>query len=206
MSERKVVVAASRLILGPALSVALAAAIGFLPATATAQVLYGSVTGNIVDGTGASVPGATITIIDEATGLTLTAVTDAAGVYTIRNVTGGTYTLRASLQGFKEFVQTGIPVAAGSIVRVNGHLEIGALSESVTVTTEATLLKTDKADVSVDLKPADVTNLPLNQYRNYQYLMNLVPGSTPPEFQNAQTDTPNARCRSTSTVPTGITT
>ena len=94
------------------------------------------------------------------------------------------------LQGFKEFVQTGIPITAGGIVRINGRLEVGALSESVTVTTEAAVLKTDKSDVSVDLKPADVVNLPLNQYRNYQYLMNLVPGATPPEFQNAQTDTP----------------
>jgi hypothetical protein len=76
------------------------------------------------------------------------------------------------------------------ILRINGRLEIGQLSESVTVTTEAVLLKTDKADVSVDLRPEDVVNLPLNQYRNYQYLMNLVPGATPPQFQNAQTDTP----------------
>ena len=64
------------------------------------------------------------------------------------------------------------------------------MTESVNVTTEATVLKTDKADVSVDLRPEDVVNLPLNQYRNYQYLMNLVPGATPPQFQNAQTDTP----------------
>lgn len=165
-------------------------AICILPATAAAQTLYGSITGNVVDGSGAAVPGAAISIKDEATGLELTTVTDSGGTYTIRNVTSGTYTLRAALQGFKEFVQTGIPIAAGSIVRINGRLEVGALSESVTVTTEAAALKTDKADVSVDLKPADVINLPLNQYRNYQYLMNLVPGATPPEFQNAQTDTP----------------
>ena len=118
-----------------------------------------------------------------------------AGNYTIRNIPGGTYTLKATLQGFKEFVQTGIPVTAGSIVRINGRLEIGALSESVTVMTETAILKTDKADVSVDLKPEDVVNLPLNQYRNYQYLMNLVPGATPPEFQNAQTDTPGRALR-----------
>jgi hypothetical protein len=98
--------------------------------------------------------------------------------------------MKAVLQGFKEFVQTGIPITAGSIVRINGKLEVGTLSESVTVTTEAVILKTDKADISTDLRPEDVTNLPLNQYRNYQYLMNLVPGATPPEFQNAQTDTP----------------
>ena len=73
---------------------------------------------------------------------------------------------------------------------MQAKLEVGALTESVTVTTEAALLKTDKADVSVNLKPADVVNLPLNQYRNYQGLMNLVPGATPVGFQNAQTDTP----------------
>lgn len=179
-----------RLLLESGIAVALAATIWLLPTTAAAQALYGSMTGTILDGTGAAVPGAAVSIKDEATGLALSAVTDSAGTYTIRNITGGTYTLRASLQGFKEFVQTGIPVTAGGIVRINGHLEIGALSESVTVTTEAAVLKTDKSDVSVDLKPADVVNLPLNQYRNYQYLMNLVPGATPPEFQNAQTDTP----------------
>ncbi len=178
-----------RLLFQSALAVGLAVALG-LPATAAAQVLYGSVTGTIVDTSGAAVPGATVNIKDEATGLALSTVTDSTGSYTIRNVTGGTYTLRATLQGFKEFVQTGVPITAGGIVRINGRLEIGALSESVTVTTEAAILKTDKSDVSVDLKPADVVNLPLNQYRNYQYLMNLVPGATPPEFQNAQTDTP----------------
>jgi outer membrane receptor protein involved in Fe transport len=172
------------------MAVALAAAIGLLPVPAAAQALYGGLTGTIADGSGAAVPGATVTIKNEDTGLELTAVTDETGTYTIRNVAGGTYTLKASLQGFKEFVQTGIPIIVGGIARINGRLEIGALTESVTVTTEATVLKTDKADVSVDLRPEDVTNLPLNQYRNYQYLMNLVPGATPPVFQNAQTDTP----------------
>ena len=78
----------------------------------------------------------------------MTSVTDETGTYTIRNVAGGTYTLKATLQGFKEFVQTGVPIVVGNIVRVNGHLEVGALAESVTVTSEAVLLKTDKASIS----------------------------------------------------------
>ena len=179
-----------RLLLPAALIAAAAAAIVWLPLPADAQALYGSLTGTISDTSSAGVPGASVTIKNEDTGLELNATTDETGTYTIRNIAGGTYTLKAALQGFKEFVQTGIPITAGSIVRINGQLEVGALSESVTVTTEAVLLKTDKADVSTDLRPEDVTNLPLNQYRNYQYLMNLVPGATPPEFQNAQTDTP----------------
>ena len=191
MSERKVLDRECfRVLLEFAAAASLAVVLGLLPTTAAAQVLYGSMTGTITDASGAAIPGATVTIKDEQTGLALIAVTDSTGTYNIRNITGGTYTLRAALQGFKEFVQTGIPVTAGSAVRINGELQIGALSESVTVTTEAALLKTDKADVSTQLKPADVVNLPLNQYRNYQYLMNLVPGATPPEFQNAQTDTP----------------
>ena len=179
-----------RLLVPAAWIVAVVAATVWLPRPADAQALYGSLTGTISDTSGAAVPGATVTIRNEDTGLELNATTDATGAYTIRNIAGGVYTLKASLQGFKEFVQTAIPITAGGIVRINGQLEIGALSESVTVTTEAVLLKTDKADVSVDLRPEDVVNLPLNQYRNYQYLLNLVPGATPPLFQNAQTDTP----------------
>ena len=129
---------------------------------------------------GAALPGANVSIRNEATGLELTAVTDDSGAYTIRNITGGTYTLRATLHGLQGVRPDGHPVIAGGIVRVNGRLEVGALTESVTVTTEAAVLKTDKADVSVDLRPEDVANLPLNQYRNYQTLMNLVPGATPP--------------------------
>ena len=101
------------------------------------QNLYGTLIGNVTDAQGANIPGVTVTIKDENTGLELSGVTDGEGTYTIRNITGGTYTLKAALQGFKEFVQTGIPITAGGIVRINGRLEIGALSEAVTVTTEA---------------------------------------------------------------------
>ncbi|MGB2716179.1 MAG: TonB-dependent receptor [Vicinamibacterales bacterium] len=176
--------------LKPLMLLALAASLTLSPAVANAQALYGSVTGNITDTSGAAVPGATVTIKNDNTGLELSTVSDETGSYTIRNVPGGTYTLKTSLQGFKEFAQTNVQVIVGGIVRVNGKLEIGALTESVTVTSEALVLKTDKADVSVDLRPEEVVNLPLNQYRNYQTLLNLVPGATPPVFQNAQTDTP----------------
>jgi hypothetical protein len=161
-----------------------------LPAHVAAQALYGTVAGTVVDDSGAAIPGATVTVINQGTGLEVSGVTDESGAYAIRNLQPGTYTVKATLQGFKEYVQTGLPVNQNETSNVQAKLEVGALTESVTVTTEAALLKTDKADVSVNLKPADVVNLPLNQYRNYQGLMNLVPGATPVGFQNAQTDTP----------------
>ncbi len=64
------------------------------------------------------------------------------------------------------------------------------MTETVTVASEAQLLQTDKADVSTELKSAEITAMPLNRFRNYQALMNLVPGTTPMAFGNAETDTP----------------
>src|SRR4029078_8055477 len=78
----------------------------------------------------------------------------------------------------------------GQISRVDMALQIGALSETVTVNSEAELLQTAKADGKTELKADEVVNLPLNQFRNYQALIVLVPGSLPPTFQNAETDTP----------------
>jgi hypothetical protein len=149
----------------------LACAFLALPGIAHAQALYGSVTGTVTDNSGASIPGVTVTVTNEGTGLKLETTSDGEGGYTVRNVLPGTYTLSASLQGFKTFSQTGIPLTAGNILRVNATLEIGDLTESVTVTSEAALLKTDKADVSVELQPKEITDLPLNQFRNYQALM-----------------------------------
>ncbi len=179
-----------RTLLTGVLACALAALVVLCPTPVAAQALYGTVAGTVVDDSGAAIPGATVTVTNQGTGLEVMAITDEVGAYAIRNLQPGTYTLKASLQGFKEYVQTGIPVAQNDVVRIVAKLEVGALTESVTVTTEAALLKTDKADVSVNLKPAEVVNLPLNQYRNYQALMNLVPGATPTALQNAQTDTP----------------
>ncbi len=173
------------------LVVALVACIALVvPARAGAQALYGSLTGSVTDNTGAAIPGVSVTVTNEGTGLKLDTVTDGEGVYAVRNVLPGTYTLTAALQGFKNFTQTGIPLTAGNILRINATLEIGDLTESITVTTEAALLKTDKADVSVELQPKEITDLPLNQFRNYQALMNLVPGATPGAFQNSQGSTP----------------
>ena len=71
---------------------------------------------------------------------------------------------------------------------------MGALAESVNVVSESTLLQTDKADLSSELSSKQIVNLPLNQYRNYQKLIDLVPGATPSQFQNAEIDTPAGRC------------
>lgn len=155
-----------------------------------AQLLYGGLVGTVVDSQGAVVPGATVRIINTDTNLTRETVTDAQGAFTFVNVLAGPYDVRVALSGFREAVQSGVPVTAGQISRVDLTLQVGALTEVVTVQSAAELLQTDKADVRTELKAVEITNLPLNQYRNYQALVVLVPGSLPPAFQNAETDTP----------------
>jgi hypothetical protein len=172
-------------------AVALAIVAAFIaPAPASAQALYGSIVGTVSDPQGAAIPGATVTATNTGTGLKLDVVTDADGNYTFRNLLPGVYDLGASLQGFRELKQTGLRVSAGNPVRVDLKLEVGALAETVNVVSETTLLQTEKADLSTELTSKEVVNMPLNQFRNYQKLIDLVPGATPSAFQNAEIDTP----------------
>ena len=152
------------------------AGLALVSVPAHAQILYGSITGVVKDAQGATVPGATVTAVNKETNLTRDTVTNAEGVYTLTNVLPGPYDVKISLPGFKEAVRTTVPVTIGQISRVDMTLEIGALTESITVASEAQLLQTDKADVHTELKSGEITSMPLNRFRNYQALMSLVPG------------------------------
>ncbi len=166
------------------------AATWFAPALASSQVLYGSIVGTVSDPQGAATPGVTLVATNTGTGLTVETQTDETGAYAFRNLLPGTYDLKATLAGFREHSQTGIPVTAGNPVRVNVTLALGALTERVDVVSETTLMQTEKADLTSEISSKAITNLPLNQFRNYQALLNLVPGATPVQFQNAEIDTP----------------
>jgi hypothetical protein len=112
---------------GPLAVLAFLASLSILtPATAAAQVLYGSIVGQVADTSGAPAPGATVTITNRDTGLTRTAVTTESGAYSFTNVLAGQYDVKISLQGFKEFVKTGVPVSVNEVSRVDATLDIGA--------------------------------------------------------------------------------
>jgi hypothetical protein len=176
----------------PRLLVACAALVALALAVAPvhAQILYGSIVGTVTDAQGANVPGATVTIVSKETNLTRDTVSDSEGNYTLTNVLPGSYDVKISLTGFREAQRTGVPVTIGQISRVDMALQVGTLSEVITVQSAAELLQTDKADVSTELKSEAITSVPLNRFRNYQALMNLVPGTSPMAFGNAETDTP----------------
>jgi outer membrane receptor protein involved in Fe transport len=171
-------------------ALAMVAAFSLAPSSAGAQVLYGGIVGQVSDTSGATVPGATITITNRDTGLIRTAVSNETGGYSFTNVLAGRYDVKITLQSFKESVKTGVPVSVNEVSRVDARLEVGALTDTVTVASELQLLQTDKADTHTEINSAAITQLPLTQNRNYQSLINLVPGATPASVQNSEVDTP----------------
>jgi len=115
--------------------------------TLLGQANQGSITGTVRDQTGAVVPSAAIEIKNSATGTTITIGSTETGNYSAPLPTG-TYEITISVTGFKKFVQTNIPVVEGSATRRDIALELGAVSDVITVTDTAPMLKTEGGDVS----------------------------------------------------------
>jgi len=157
---------------------------------ASGQVLYGSMAGTLTDQTGAMVPKATVTVTNTSTGLSRQTTTNEAGYYSVPNLLEGVYDLSVSASGFKPYVQKGISVSINAVTRVDATIQVGAVSEEVRVEATTAVLETTKSDVSVSFDTPAMENLPLSGYRNFQALINLVPGAVPARFQNAVTDTP----------------
>jgi hypothetical protein len=163
----------------PFVVVPLAVAVSAPPAGA--QVLYGSIVGNVHDSTGATLPGATITILHEETKLTREATTDATGAYTFTAVPTGTYVVTVTLTGFRTFTRPSVPVTLNTVTRVDAALPVGEIAETVTVVGESPLLQTDRAEVRAELRDHELRDLPVPIGRNYQRLFKVIPGFTPPE-------------------------
>jgi hypothetical protein len=158
--------------------------------TASAQVLYGSISGIVTDQANAVVPKATVTVTNTSTGFSHEVTTDDAGYYSVPNLPLGTYDLTVNASGFRPLTQKSVNVLINNVTRADARLEVGALTESLTVQANAALLQATKSDVNVNLESRAIGDLPLGGYRNFQSLINLVPGATPGRFQNAMIDTP----------------
>ncbi len=170
----------------------LVVAILALAGPSDAQVLYGSIVGHVTDPSQASVPGANVIAIHTQTNLARETTTRGDGGYAFANLPEGTYTVRISLQGFKEFVQEQVPVSPNTVSRIDIVLQVGALTETITVRTERTLLQTDTGDLHSVIESEEIEKLPLGSYRNYETLLNLVPGTVPARITNNITVNPSA--------------
>ncbi|HEX5410847.1 MAG TPA: TonB-dependent receptor [Terriglobia bacterium] len=151
-----------------------------VPSNGTAQVLYGTLVGNVKDPTGAVVPGATVTVTQAQTALTRQVQTDSRGGYTVSTLSAGTYTVKIEAKGFKSYSKNDVGVAINTVTRVDATLEIGAVSQTVEVSASAAVLQTDRADVHHDITATTLEQVPLPPGNNFQSLMRALPGVTPP--------------------------
>ena len=129
--------------------------------TAFAQSDRGTITGTVVDPAGAVVANAAIEARNTETGATYPVASSSTGNYTIAELPAGTYVLNVTVSGFKKYVRPGLIVQAAQTIRVDATMAVGNATESVTVTAEAPLLKTENGDVSNTITTATMDALPL---------------------------------------------
>ena len=160
--------------------------ISLLALSALAQSDRGTITGTITDPGGAVIPNAPIEAKNLSTGLVYPTASTGTGNFTIPELPAGQYLVTANAPGFKQYVRQGLVVAAAETYRVDIKLEVGAASESVTVSADAPLLKTESGELSSNLSGHTLDTLPVlgigssfasnSGIRNPLAVTNLVPG------------------------------
>jgi hypothetical protein len=152
------------------------AAISFLvTASAYAQSPNGTISGLIVDPSGAAIVGADILVANDATGVQYTGKTNGDGIYLVSNLPPGSYRLQVSKIGFKTLIKPDIVLHVQDALAINFTLPIGAASETVTVQGGAPLVNTTTASVGTVINRNLVESLPLNG-RSFNTLLQLTPG------------------------------
>jgi hypothetical protein len=136
----------------------------------------GQINGVVTDSSGAVVPGATVTAVEQQTGLTRDTVSGANGLFTFPSMRPTSYEIRAVLTGFRTVRRTGLELSAGQNLTVNLTLELGELSETVSVAGEAANVDVTTATISEVVDHARIVELPLNG-RDATKLTTLVAGT-----------------------------
>ncbi len=131
--------------------------------------------GTVTDQTKASVPGATVTITETRSGASKTMQTNAAATMTLKRSSQEHMRSRRRRQGFRQAKVENVAVVVNTTVRMDVTLLLGSTTESVTVTSAPDVLKTDRADVGIDISSQQAEELPLGTNRNFQGL--ACPGS-----------------------------
>jgi hypothetical protein len=150
------------------------------------QAVNATLLGTVTDATGATVANARVSATEVATGALHLSATNESGNFTFPDLQPGPYTITVEASGFKKATHENIDLASNSSTRVDLSLMPGNVSETVVVTTAPPLLQTDRADISTKIEAENVVDMPLGTNRNYQSLLNLVPGAAPAVFQHSQ--------------------
>ena len=146
-----------------------------LPVVATAQSVSGTILGTVTDASGAVMADAKVTVVNEGTGLTRSVTSDANGEYVIPSIPTGRYTVMAEVAGFKTLALSNIELGVDQRARIDLKLEVGALTESVTIEAVSPLLQTSSSELGTTVKSEQIQAMPLNG-RNFVSLTRSVPG------------------------------
>ena len=149
-----------------------------LPARARAQSA-GTISGVVTDSTGAVLPGVTVGAKNEGTGQLRAATTSSEGFYTLPLLPPGQYEVKATLAGFNTITRSNVRVSVSETARVNLAMQVGAVTENVTIVGEAPLVETANATLGIVIDEKKVVDLPLNG-RNFAQLGTLIPGVVAP--------------------------
>jgi hypothetical protein len=170
-----------------------AALLSLAAGSANAQVLYGSLTGNVTDPSGAAIPSAKVEITNMGTGASQTSESDVRGAYVFHDLQTGSYRLTASSTGFQTTTQNNVIVNANEVRRINFEMAISQAATAIEVSAASVILQTDKADVHAEITSQEVVELPYSggEGKNFQSLLYLVPGAGIPATREANSEAGN---------------
>jgi hypothetical protein len=136
--------------------------------------------GTVLDPTGAAVPSATVTATNKETGQQRTTQTNSAGGYTFVAVQPGNYEVKVTASGFRTVTEPSIAVSANLATRSDFAMQVGNVSESITVEATTAALQTESANVRGEVTGKTLINVPVPVGRNYQNMLITIPGFSPP--------------------------
>jgi hypothetical protein len=146
---------------------------------ASAQLLYGSIVGNVKDPTDAAVAGATVVATHKVTNQSRQVITNELGTFNFPTIQPGNYEIKVSKEGFRTSTSE-VTVTINTVTRADMSLQLGAVAESVQVEATAAALQTDRSEVRAEVSSQTFQNLPVPVGRNYQNILRTVPGFRPP--------------------------
>jgi hypothetical protein len=148
---------------------------------AFAQRDFATLAGTVTDPSGAAVPNAKITIVEDATGLSYEVTASSNGEFARPALKSGVYTITAEAAGFKKSVRKSVTLTAGDRIAIDMKMEVGEVSTTVEVGTEAPLLQTESTIIGTTLGSKQLVELPLGGQRTFTFLARLSPGVVPAE-------------------------
>jgi hypothetical protein len=164
---------------GRLVRVLLSAMMALTMQSAAAQANRATITGTVTDTSGAIVPGVEVTATNNGTSVPTKTVSNQDGIYVIPNLFPGQYAVEFKRDGFELLIHPSVTLESTQVARIDASLKVGAVSQSVTVTTDAPVIELENASVGTNMKNSVVTDLPLSIYGGGRFVEDFAVAITP---------------------------